>query len=300
MVVTGASRPIDAGSIAQAPQRLVAIGDLHADMDAARRALRLAGAIDERDAWIGGNLVVVQTGDIIGRGTEERAVLDFLLDLQAKAKAAGGTLHLLLGNHEVFAARPDHRWVDPDAFAAFRGVSGLNLRHPRLAELPDAERARAAAFMPGGVYARRLSAFPLVLRVGETIFAHGGVLPMWAKYGIDRLNADVREGLAGRRATEPAATLGLDDGSADDGVMWSRHFAAASDEVACALAKESLSMLGAKRMVIAHTVRKAIVSRCDDQIWPIDVGISRYYGGALQVLEIVDDRKIRVISANVR
>jgi hypothetical protein len=300
MVVTGASRPIDAGSIAQAPQRLVAIGDLHADMDAARRALRLAGAIDERDAWIGGNLVVVQTGDIIGRGTEERAVLDFLLDLQAKAKAAGGTLHLLLGNHEVFAARPDHRWVDPDAFAAFRGVSGLNLRHPRLAELPDAERARAAAFMPGGVYARRLSAFPLVLRVGETIFAHGGVLPMWAKYGIDRINADVREWLAGRRATEPAATLGLDDGSADDGVMWSRHFAAASDEVACALAKESLSMLGAKRMVIAHTVRKAIVSRCDDQIWPIDVGISRYYGGALQVLEIVDDRKIRVISANVR
>lgn len=279
---------------AQAPQRLVAIGDLHADLDVARRAFRLAGAIDERDAWVGGNLVVVQTGDFIGRGKEERAVLDFLIDLQARAKAGGGTVHLLIGNHEVFAARPDHRWVDPDAFKAFETVPGLNLRHPRVAALPAAERARYAALMPGGVYSRQLSTFPAVLRIGDTVFAHAGILPMWARYGIDRINADVREWLAGR-TNEPAVTLGLDDGSADDGVMWSRHFAAAPEELACALAKESLTTLGARRMVIAHTVRKSIGSRCGDQIWAIDAGMSSYYGGELQVLEIIDDRRIRVI-----
>ena len=294
VVVAGAIWPILGGTAAQAPRRLVAIGDLHGDIEAARRAFRLAGATDERDVWIGGNLVVVQMGDLIGRGKDDREVLDFVIDLQARAKAGGGTIHVLIGNHEVFAARPDHRWVDPGAFAAFRGIPDLNLRHPRLAEVPEAERARAAALMPGGVYARQLSSSPAVLRLGDTIFAHGGVLPMWARYGIDRINTDVREWLAGR-TDEPLATRGLDDGSADDGVMWSRHFAAAPEEMACALAKESLSILRATRMVVAHTVRRSIGSRCDAQIWAVDVGISRYYGGELQVLEILDDQRVRVI-----
>lgn len=284
-----------AGQAPAAPTRLVAIGDLHADLANARRAFRLAGSIDDRDSWIGGPLVIVQTGDFIGRGKEDRPVLDFMLEIQAQAKAAGGAVHILLGNHEVFAARPDHRWVDPDAFEDFRALPDLPLTHPRLSGLPAAERPRAAAFMPGGIYARRLAAFPAVLRVGDTVFAHGGVLPLWARYGVDRINADVRDWLSGRAADEPASTLGLDDGSLDDGVMWSRHFAAAPESMACALLKESLSILGAKRMVVAHTVQKSITSRCGGQLWTIDVGISRYYGGEVQVLEITGDTQVRVI-----
>jgi hypothetical protein len=275
----------------------VAIGDLHADIDAARKAFQLAGATDAAGAWIGGDLTVVQMGDVIGRGSDDLAVVDFVLDVRAKAKAAGGVVHVLIGNHEVFAARPDHRWVNPDAFAAFDALPGLNLRHPRLARVPSNERARSAAFMPGGPYALQLVAFPAVLRVGDTIFAHGGVTPQWARYGIAAINNDVRAWLLGR-TDEPLATQGLDDGSADDGVMWSRHFVAAPEEEGCAMLKESLSILGARRMVVAHTVRPTIVPRCQEQVWPIDVGISRYYGGALQVLEIIDDRQIRVISAS--
>src|SRR6185436_3302721 len=131
--------------------------------------------------------------------------------------------------------------------------------------------------------------------VSETIFAHGGVLPMWARYGVDRINADVREWLSGRTA-EPKVALGLDDGDLDDGVMWSRHFAVEREEVACALLTESLAILGAKRMVVAHTVQKAITSRCGGQLWAIDVGMSRYSGGEPQVLEIIDDRQARVIT----
>jgi hypothetical protein len=289
----GAAPALAARPVSTPSARLVAIGDLHADIDAARRAFRLAGATDERDAWIGGNLTVVQMGDLVGRGKDDRAVLEFVLDLQDKAKAAGGTLHVLLGNHEVFAARPDHRWVDPDAFAAFRAVPGLNLKHPRIAALPATERARAAAMMPGGVYSKRLAALPAVLRIGDTVFAHGGVLPQWARYGIDRINGEVSAWLAGK-TDEPPATLGLDDGSADDGVMWSRHFAVDWTNV-CAVLDESLSILKARRMVVAHTVQPKITARCQERAWAIDVGISRYYGGDLQVLEILNDREFRIL-----
>jgi hypothetical protein len=46
---------------------------------------------------------------------------------------------------------------------------------------------------------------------------------------------------------------------------------------------------------VAHTVLRGITARCDERIWAIDVGISRYYGGDLQVLEIVNDQHVRVL-----
>src|SRR4051812_5354914 len=46
-----------------AAERIIAIGDIHGDVRAAREALRLGGAIDAAGKWVGGPLVVVQTGD---------------------------------------------------------------------------------------------------------------------------------------------------------------------------------------------------------------------------------------------
>jgi hypothetical protein len=59
-----------------------------------------------------------------------------------------------------------------------------------------------------------------------------------------------------------------------------------------------LAALGARRMVVGHTVQKAgISSACGDRVYRIDVGLSRYYGdGPIQVLEIDGDR-VRVLSA---
>lgn len=43
-----------------APERLIAIGDIHGDIAKARAALQTAEVIDENDHWIGGKTVVVQ------------------------------------------------------------------------------------------------------------------------------------------------------------------------------------------------------------------------------------------------
>jgi len=94
-----------------AQNHIVAIGDVHGDLDATRSALRLAGAIDAEDRWIGGQLVVVQTGDQLDRGDEERAILDLFDRLRSQAAAAGGAFHALLGNHELMNAKGDLRYV---------------------------------------------------------------------------------------------------------------------------------------------------------------------------------------------
>lgn len=275
-------------------QRLVAIGDLHADIGSARAAFQLAGAIDENDQWIGGDLIVVQLGDLIGRSYEEREVLDFALAVQKSAAAGGGHVHFLVGNHEVFGAAMELRWVEDEAYAGYEDVEGLDIEVPRIAELPAEKRARASALSPGGTYGAKLAEFPAVLQLGDTVFAHGGVTPIWAEYGIDRINDEVARWFAGE-TEQPLPSLGYDAGHLDDNVMMSRHFSKDVGEEECALLDESLEILGAKRMIVAHTVQDTITSYCNEKVWAIDVGMSRAYGGNIEALELVDDKVTAVL-----
>lgn len=272
------------------PGRIVIIGDIHADVAVLRRAFQLAGATNEENQWIGGTLTVVQMGDLIGRSDDERQVLELMFDVQRKAAAGGGAVHALIGNHEVFGGRVDNQAVGPNPFQGFKNVAGLRLDDPRLRILPPYARARGAALMAGGPYARKLAAFPVVLKIGETVFVHGGVVPRWARYGIDRINDEVRLWLLGR-TPEPDSALGVDDG---DRVMWTRQFSADVDDADCAVLAESLGILRARRMIVAHTVHREITARCDERVWAVDVGMSRAYGGMMQLLEISGDR-MRVI-----
>jgi len=271
--------------------RVVAIGDIHADIDALRRALRTAGAINTRDEWIGGALTIVQLGDLIGRSNDEKEVLDYFFDLQRRARKAGGTVHALIGNHEVFGGRLDNQAVGPNPFSAWEQLAGLKRDDPRLRQLPPHARARGAALMPGGPYARQIAELPVVLKLGETVFVHGGVVPRWARYGVDRINREVRDWLRGETG-EPDSALGVDDG---DRVMWTRQFSANVTPADCDVLAESLKILGARRMIVAHTVHEEITARCNERVWAVDVGMSRAYGGHVEVLEILDDSRLRVL-----
>jgi hypothetical protein len=145
--------------------------------------------------------------------------------------------------------------------------------------------------MAGGPYARKLAELPTVLKVGETVYVHGGVVPRWADYGIHKINAEVSAWLRGE-TPEPDSSRGVDDG---DRVMWTRQFSRNVDESDCAVLDQSLSILGAKRMIVAHTVHPTITPRCGDKVWAVDVGMSRAYGGPIEVLEIVEDRELTVL-----
>lgn len=52
-------------------------------------------------------------GDILDRGDHELRTLLFLERLAGEARAAGGALHLLNGNHETMNAMGDLRYATP-------------------------------------------------------------------------------------------------------------------------------------------------------------------------------------------
>jgi hypothetical protein len=286
-----APSPIVPGELAEpsdqfpAPARLVAIGDVHGDLQATRRALRLAGAIDDADRWIGGDLVIVQTGDQLDRGDDEQAILELFARLQHEASKAGGAVHVLNGNHEFMNALGDLRYVTPGGMADFVDAPGVNPAAPELApilrEAPEQAKARVAAFWPGQPWARELAKRNVILKVGDSVFVHGGILPEWAEQ-MSTINAEARAFLAGERQHPPDAVTD------PNGPVWSRHYSDEPDASDCALLEQSLAKLGATRMIVGHTVHtEGIRSACGDKVWMIDVGLAAHYGGPTQVLQIV-------------
>lgn len=267
-----------------APARLVAVGDLHGDLDATRAALRLAGAIDDRDHWSGGKLVLVQTGDQLDRGDGEHAILDLLDRLTDEARAAGGAVIALDGNHEVMNVQLDFRYVTDAGLKDFGELPGAGANDARLLQLPEAQRARAAAFLPGAPIARRLARRGVVALVGDTVFVHGGLLPKHVRYGLDRMNREVSAWMDGSARELPALVTG------EDGPIWLRRYSAAADAEDCRVLAETLAMIPARRMVVGHTVQRGGISpACGGQVWRIDVGLARFYGGKTEVLEIAGD-----------
>lgn len=266
-----------------APERLVAIGDVHGDLEAFQRALRIAGATDEQGRWIGGKLVVVQTGDEIDRGDDDRAVLEVTDQLKDAAEAAGGRFIALIGNHEAMNVNGDFRYVTRGGFAAFTDIDTSQTSPSILGQFPEEERGRVAAFQPRGPFARRLAERDVVTMVGNTVFAHGGVTVALIRYGISRTNSETRAWMGG---SGPMPFPAKDP----DGPLWTRRYSEDDIGTDCAGLTAALVALGAKRMVVGHTPqRSGITNACDGKVWRIDTGLSRHFGGPTEVLEIRGD-----------
>lgn len=272
-----------------ARHRVVAIGDLHGDVRAARAALRLAGAMDEHGHWCGGDMILVQVGDVLDRGEDERELLDLLEGLEKQARAVGGRLVQLNGNHEVMNVLGDFRYTSAAGLNDFDPTPGLDLAAPLPGEVGGLAGARAEAFRPGGTWAQRLARFPIAVVVGDTVFVHAGLEPQMVELGLERINREARLWMWG---SGPFPKY-LDD---RDSPVWTRLFDR-DDPVACARLKVSLAALGARRMVVGHNPHiEGIRSGCGEAVWRIDTGMSRFFGGHPEVLSIEGD-SVKVRSA---
>jgi len=283
-VVETSAEVLDLPTRYPAAQRIVAIGDLHGDLAATRAALRLAGAIDEDDRWAGGTMVLVQTGDQLDRGDDEFEILDLLDALTAQARAAGGSVHVLNGNHELMNVKQDLRYVTLGGFLDFLPTPVADPEAVAPQVVVDAVHERLKAVRPGHHFAMRLVNRNVIVLVGDTVFVHGGVLPHVVDFGIERLNQETRAWIRRERPYPPDILL------ASDGPVWSRHYSDEPDVEDCDILEQTLDRLGARRMVVGHTVNTdGISSACGGQVWRIDVGMARHYGGSPAVLELRTD-----------
>ena len=227
-----------------------------------------------------GDTVLVQLGDILSRGDDERRILDLLARLAEEARLVGGEVIVLIGNHELMAAQGDFRYVTPGALAAWAELADPSAPCP--ATLPPAACGRALAFAPGGPMARRLATFPMVAQVDGSLFVHGGLLPEHLDAGIDALNDQARAFFSGA-VSEPGPAL-----AGPRSPLWVR--ALGEEPPDCAAVAQTLAMTGARRLVVGHTLQaNGIQPACAGTLWRIETGLSAVYGRKVQVLEVRGD-----------
>lgn len=287
--------------------RIVAIGDVHGDVDALRTALRSARVLDDRDAWAGGNTVLVQVGDVLDRGNHERAIYRLLFSLQDSAPLSGGAVHILLGNHEIMNARLDFRYVTRAGFDEFRGARPRMQFAPALVNairsLAPFKRPRAVAMSPGGSLAAQLALRArLAVIVGDNVFVHAGLRKdhltdavhsrKGPDHALNMLNERTSTFLMGM-ASLPTALRG------GTSPIWMRDYSRPpvldprSD--VCSMLAETLNFLRAKRMIVGHTPQlQGINSVCAGQVWRIDTGMSAVYGGIPEAFEINRHGKVQI------
>src|SRR6478672_2737007 len=105
--------------IAQQPQRIVAVGDLHGDFKAWQDIARGAGVIDPGGHWSGGKATLVQLGDVTDREPDSLKIIRSLQQLQREAPRKGGKVIVVLGNHEAMNLLGDNRYTTAGEYAAF-------------------------------------------------------------------------------------------------------------------------------------------------------------------------------------
>eukprot|EP00672_Neobodo_designis_P028870 CAMPEP_0174833898 /NCGR_PEP_ID=MMETSP1114-20130205/4516_1 /TAXON_ID=312471 /ORGANISM="Neobodo designis, Strain CCAP 1951/1" /LENGTH=383 /DNA_ID=CAMNT_0016067799 /DNA_START=44 /DNA_END=1195 /DNA_ORIENTATION=- len=257
-----------------APQRrIVALGDIHGDAEQLRVALVMAQLVDNSTGkWIGGpSDKLVQVGDMLDRGPQDKQVLDEMLRLKGEAEAAGSEFVVLMGNHEAMNLRRQVHYVHPETFEAFGG-----------------KHAHERAFAPDGEYGAWLRQLPVAHVDMGTLFVHAGLLPEYARRGVDALNKAAAEEIAAADANVALRSGAKDDVLGVHGPVWTRKLVHRAQQGNCRLVRESLDALGLDRMVVGHTPHSqgTLGDYCDTRLVVVDVGMSKWMYGNLAMLEL--------------
>lgn len=135
------------------------VSDIEGNFKAFRELLQAGGIIDTSYQWTFGNGHLILTGDFVDRGNRVNEVLWLIYSLEEQAKAAGGYVHYVLGNHEIMNMNGDLRYVHPQYL---KSAALLNTGFTDL-------------YGTNSELGRWLRTKNVMEKIGDILFVHGGV-----------------------------------------------------------------------------------------------------------------------------
>ncbi len=161
--------------------RTYVIGDIHGHYDALVRLLREKRLIDQNLQWAGGKATLYFMGDFFDRGTDGVSVLALVMRLEREARAAGGRVQALLGNHDAMLLSVAHfgklnqkvrieETIDPGEMDIFTEVWLLN----------GGIMSDLARLTPEHI--EWITNLPAMLKVNDRIFVHADAM-LYIFYG---------------------------------------------------------------------------------------------------------------------
>ncbi len=250
------------------PSRTIVIGDIHGDLKRFKNILIDANIINNDLEWIAEpqETIVIQLGDQVDSMNrapdihnwevlDDITMIHFTDSLDNIAKAKGGRVISLIGNHELMNVIGNFSYVS----------SKSNVSN------------RTDYFKPTGTLSTVLANRPLVIKIGQLFFCHAGIkkqhLDLLHKYEkpVSYINEIWRQfmltGTISVNDKELFDKLLLDM----DGILWTRTVDDNDDM------NTVLNTIGCEYIFIGHTTVEK-VQLVGNRLWYVDTGISRAFG----------------------
>ncbi|AWH28543.1 metallophosphoesterase [Stenotrophomonas sp. YAU14A_MKIMI4_1] len=256
-------------SVLPAAPRIVALSDIHGQYGLLVRLLRANKVIDAQDRWALGTDTLVIAGDVFDRGPQVTEAFWLLYGLQQQAAAAGGAVHFVLGNHETMVLYDDLRYVNAKYL---RSAKLLGRSYPQL-------------YGADSVIGQWLRTRPVLLKIGDTLFLHGGISPDAVALALDpaATNRAYQASLGTPKAEVKAnpATAPLYDGKTSP--IWYRgYFDGRLDAQGVQAVLDRLQL---KRIVVGHTSMPHVSTFHGGRVIAIDSSIKNGENGELLFIE---------------
>lgn len=236
------------------PYKVIVIGDIHGDFDQFLAMLIQNEVLDTHHNWILENgSKVVQMGDMIDRGYDDKKVLEWIRQTQA---AHPNEWIQLLGNHELMNLRGSFGF-------AVDGLHGIGFGNTS---------ARKTAIHSGKI-GRWLKSLPTMHMEGDILFVHANVdLQAVGNRHWTTINQEMSDAIRFCPDHRRCKLSRL-----ERGLLWSRKLVSRAALDDCSAVAEVLRRFNATRLVLGHTIDRDLPRHCDDRVFQADVGMSRYY-----------------------
>lgn len=142
-----------------ATERLIAMSDIEGNFEAFRKILQQNKVIDSAYNWTFGNGHLVLAGDMFDRGKQVTECLWLIYALEEKAKAAGGYVHFILGNHEIMNLQGNHKYT----YQKYKDNATLLQKTP------------AELYGENSELGRWLRTKNVIEKIGDMLFIHAGI-----------------------------------------------------------------------------------------------------------------------------
>lgn len=236
-------------------EAVIALSDLEGGFAAFRQFLQAHGIADAGLNWTFGKGHLVLVGDMTDRGASVTPLLWAIYQLEQSARAAGGQVHYILGNHEIKNLQGNFQSAHEKYFY-IAGMLG---------------RQQAELFGDGALLGRWLASKNVLEVINGVAFVHGGLHPQLAdkQLTVAELNQKVRAGYRTLYYSPRTASLDAFLRSSTTGPAWYRGYF--KEALTQSQIDQSLAAVGAQAMVVGHTLQSEVTVLHQQKVFAIDV-----------------------------
>jgi hypothetical protein len=270
------------------PGKLLIIGDVHGQYDTLCLFLRNNHIVDDSLHWNFKNGTIVFMGDIFDRGEKVTEILWLIYRLEKEAADNGGSVQLILGNHEMMVFEEDERYISEKYYYLFRNL-----------KLHYSKQYNTKTLL--GRWLRSKNTF---LKIDTLLFAHGGIHPEILKYklSLDSANYLIYKYTNAKRKSSLSNNPALLFLLSYNGPFWYRGMVEESDEkkITDEEIDQIFNLYKVTHLFVGHTFKNQVKTYNGGKIISTDVPFYLPDGFPMQALLLEDHNFVLLNSKGER